>query len=159
MQQRPTEMRCWETLWGIRRHRVLSPGKRLLACLTCRVACLLQMKAYCEDKHTCRHALLLDYFGERFRVGSCGACDNCLGTSDGPDSAPEAPQVGISVGTGLLPGLPAETEACSRWVQVPAAHAKQLPGGMESTAAVGKPCADAAFLLRFRSVEQLCPFL
>eukprot|EP00891_Asterochloris_glomerata_P002950 jgi/Astpho2/2950/gw1.00050.55.1_t len=39
---------------------------------------LNKMKAYCEDKQTCRHALLLDYFGERFRPGSCDACDNCL---------------------------------------------------------------------------------
>ena len=37
------------------------------------------MKAYCESRDQCRHALMLRYFGEAFAGGRCGdRCDNCL---------------------------------------------------------------------------------
>jgi ATP-dependent DNA helicase RecQ len=38
---------------------------------------LQQMVSYAEQS-SCRRAALLEYFGERFGDGSCGACDNCL---------------------------------------------------------------------------------
>lgn len=38
------------------------------------------MKEYCADDKSCRHSLLLAYFGERFTAGRCGnRCDNCAG--------------------------------------------------------------------------------
>ena len=65
------------------------------------------------------------------------------------------------MGTGPLAGLPAETEACSQWVQVPTAQAKQPPEGLESKAAVGKLCSDAAYLLHSQmmsSCAHVCRF-
>jgi len=44
------------------------------------VAQLNSMTAYCTEIDTCRHAQLLDYFGERWRAGSCSSlCDVCRG--------------------------------------------------------------------------------
>jgi hypothetical protein len=46
--------------------------------------CLLaQIREYCTEDKACRHALLLEYFGERFAAGRCrGKCDNCLGVQN-----------------------------------------------------------------------------
>ncbi len=38
---------------------------------------LLETVAYAES-NSCRRKLLLNYFGEDYQVGNCGACDNCL---------------------------------------------------------------------------------
>ncbi|KAK9817076.1 hypothetical protein WJX72_009158 [[Myrmecia] bisecta] len=39
---------------------------------------LNQMKAYCTETQRCRHALLVEYFGEPFTMGSCRTqCDVC----------------------------------------------------------------------------------
>ncbi|MFY9476814.1 MAG: RecQ family ATP-dependent DNA helicase, partial [Aquabacterium sp.] len=38
---------------------------------------LRQIVHYCESSG-CRRVMLLDYFGEMFEAGNCGACDNCL---------------------------------------------------------------------------------
>lgn len=36
------------------------------------------MKGFCEDKDTCRHVQLLQYFGEQLASGPCkDRCDNC----------------------------------------------------------------------------------
>ncbi len=36
------------------------------------------MMAYCEDSCTCRRSMLLEHFGEKFRVDDCKrSCDNC----------------------------------------------------------------------------------
>lgn len=36
------------------------------------------MKGFCEDKDTCRHVQLLQYFGEQLSSGPCkDRCDNC----------------------------------------------------------------------------------
>ncbi len=38
---------------------------------------LLEMVSYAESNQ-CRRKLLLNYFGEEYKVENCGACDNCL---------------------------------------------------------------------------------
>ncbi len=39
-----------------------------------------QMRAYCEDDQRCRHAQLIQYFGESWQQGRCGTyCDVCRG--------------------------------------------------------------------------------
>ncbi len=38
---------------------------------------LMETVAYAES-NSCRRKLLLNYFGETYEVGNCGACDNCL---------------------------------------------------------------------------------
>lgn len=44
----------------------------------------LQMKEFCDDRDTCRHAALLTYFGERLDGGRCGTnCDNCARAASG----------------------------------------------------------------------------
>lgn len=39
---------------------------------------LEDMYAYCRAM-TCRHQVLVEYFGQSFEKENCGACDNCLG--------------------------------------------------------------------------------
>ncbi len=47
---------------------------------------LEEMSRYCRGA-ACRHRALVEYFGQRYEPGSCGACDQCLGdTQDVPDS-------------------------------------------------------------------------
>ncbi len=52
-----------------------------------------QMKEFCDDRDTCRHAALLAYFGERFARGRCGgSCDNCArGAASAADEDPDWP--------------------------------------------------------------------
>ena len=38
---------------------------------------LMETVAYAES-NSCRRKLLLNYFGEDYHIGNCGACDNCL---------------------------------------------------------------------------------
>ena len=45
---------------------------------------LRQMLAYCDTRE-CRHAFILDYFGERVKGDVCGGCDHC-----GPRQMPDA---------------------------------------------------------------------
>ena len=45
---------------------------------------LRQMLAYCDTRE-CRHAFILDYFGERVQGDVCGGCDHC-----GPRQMPDA---------------------------------------------------------------------
>ncbi len=42
---------------------------------------LNEMYNYCTDV-TCRHQVLLDYFGEKLEKDNCGACDLCLGNAE-----------------------------------------------------------------------------
>ena len=46
-------------------------------------ALLRKMVAYC-DTYSCRHAFILDYFGEKVRGDVCGGCDRC-----GPRKMPD----------------------------------------------------------------------
>jgi ATP-dependent DNA helicase RecQ len=39
---------------------------------------LSQLSRFCEDS-VCRHKALVQYFGQPFEKGNCGACDHCLG--------------------------------------------------------------------------------
>ncbi len=39
---------------------------------------LSEMRAYCTQAR-CRHAQLVEYFGQRWTAENCGACDQCLG--------------------------------------------------------------------------------
>ncbi|MEZ6123635.1 MAG: DNA helicase RecQ [Planctomycetaceae bacterium] len=45
-----------------------------------------QMYGYCTS-HRCRHASLIEHFGQQWEAGSCGACDVCLGTVNVMDDA------------------------------------------------------------------------
>jgi len=45
------------------------------------MAKLNEMYNYCTDV-TCRHRVLLDYFGETLEKVNCGACDLCLGNAE-----------------------------------------------------------------------------
>jgi ATP-dependent DNA helicase RecQ len=46
----------------------------------------MQSYAYCED---CRRGYVLRYFGDPGAMRECGACDNCLGTTEAPASREE----------------------------------------------------------------------
>jgi ATP-dependent DNA helicase RecQ len=39
------------------------------------------MDRYCRDV-VCRHKTLVEYFGQRYEAGECGACDLCLGDTE-----------------------------------------------------------------------------
>eukprot|EP00887_Chlorella_sp_A99_P007924 scaffold12.g7924.t1 len=56
---------------------------------------LNEMKAYCEEGETCRHAMLLRYFGEAWTQQRCRSnCDNCC------DPRPPSAQGGDDSGAG-----------------------------------------------------------
>jgi superfamily II DNA helicase RecQ len=62
----------------------------------------MQMKAFCEETSECRHAQLLEYFGEDFAAGRCGdRCDNCLRAAGRLKHDPDWPPAPVA----LLPNL------------------------------------------------------
>ncbi|HEX2165013.1 MAG TPA: DNA helicase RecQ [Thermoanaerobaculia bacterium] len=57
---------------------------------------LREMQAYAGTPR-CRHRALVEYFGEPWRRGPCGACDFCLGELDHLDAVADALVVGQKV--------------------------------------------------------------
>jgi ATP-dependent DNA helicase RecQ len=52
---------------------------------------LREIDSYCNSV-TCRHRLLVEYFGQQYTRSSCGACDVCLGDVETVDGALEIAQ-------------------------------------------------------------------
>jgi len=54
---------------------------------------LLSMRRYAQAAR-CRHATLSEYFGQSYAAAACGACDVCLGETDGlPDATVTAQKI------------------------------------------------------------------
>ncbi|PRW57979.1 ATP-dependent DNA helicase Q-like 1 isoform A [Chlorella sorokiniana] len=59
---------------------VIRMGKKSKAAFQREVELVDQMRAYCEDDQHCRHAQLIQYFGETWQQGRCAThCDVCRG--------------------------------------------------------------------------------
>ncbi|EFN55525.1 hypothetical protein CHLNCDRAFT_133956 [Chlorella variabilis] len=112
---------------------------------------LKQMQAYCEDGERCRHAQVLEYFGERWQQGSCGAaCDVCCGPpaqqqpaarggGGGRRLAARQPPQGFQPASTLLPGQQGGGGSGSGQRQQPAgsARARQMQAAAAAAAANG----------------------
>ncbi|KAI7836066.1 hypothetical protein COHA_010035 [Chlorella ohadii] len=59
---------------------VIRMGKKSKAAFQREVELVDQMRAYCEDDQRCRHAQVIQYFGEAWQQGRCSThCDVCRG--------------------------------------------------------------------------------
>jgi ATP-dependent DNA helicase RecQ len=81
----PADSMRWERLMRMRADESLVPGDddpaertRLEERIQAQLKLLRDMQRFCVSV-TCRHAALVEYFGQTYESAPCGACDCCLG--------------------------------------------------------------------------------
>jgi hypothetical protein len=111
------------------------------------------MQQYCEDSGRCRHAMLLEYFGERWEQGRCGdRCDTCIARAAG----------GRQSGTGGGSAGRARAGAQrSRFLCKGRGTAAGVHDGFQTAAFMLQPQGSkgrgATVLKRVRSMQQMTP--